>query len=108
MVPKPDPNLATVRPHWPRRSPRVELDAEVSLRRPGQQPYRVRVYDASPHGCRIECVERPSVGDRLWVKFERVDAIESKVCWVDGFVAGVEFARPIYPAVFEALISQLP
>ena len=44
-----------------RRTPRVALDAEVLLRRSLQKNYRVRVYDISPHGCRVEFVEAPNL-----------------------------------------------
>ena len=43
----------------------------------------------------------------MWIKFDGMDAMESQVCWVDGFIAGVEFTRPIYPAVFQMLVSRL-
>lgn len=90
-----------------RRSNRIALDADVALRRSGQNNYRVRVYDASPLGCKLEFVERPRVDEHVWVKFDGIDAIESSVCWVNGFVVGVEFVRPIYPAVFDALVTRL-
>jgi hypothetical protein len=90
------------------REPRAVLDAEVALRRSGQQGYRVTIHDASPHGCRIELVERPRIDERVWVKFEGLDAVEGLVCWVDGFVAGVEFVQPIHPAVFDRLVGTMP
>lgn len=90
-----------------RRAERVAVNAEVALRRSGQLNYRVRVFDASPRGCRLEFVERPQLHERVWVKFDRLDPIEGLVCWVDGFYAGVEFASPIHPAVFEALAVRL-
>lgn len=90
-----------------RRSRRFSLNAEVALRRTGAHNYRVRVYDASPHGCKVEFVERPRLDERLWVKFDALDAIEGVVCWTEGHVAGVEFARPLHPAVFDALVARL-
>jgi hypothetical protein len=90
-----------------RRSERVALNANVSLRRSGQLNYRVRVYDASLHGCRVEFVERPQVDEQLWVKFDGLQPLESEVCWVDGFIAGVNFLQPIHPAVFDRLIATL-
>lgn len=86
---------------------RIALDAEVALRRSGHNTYRVRVYDVSTHGCRIEFVERPEVEEHVWVKFDGLDAIESAICWVDGFVVGVEFVSPMHPAVFETLVTRL-
>ncbi len=90
-----------------RKSARVTVNAEVALRRPGQHNYRVRAYDASPFGCKLEFVERPELAERVWVKFEGLDAIEGQVCWIDGFVVGIEFVRPMYAAVFDALVPRL-
>ena len=90
-----------------RRSDRVAVNAEVALRRSGQLNYRVRVFDASPHGCRLEFVERPQLDERVWIKFDRLEAIEGIVCWVKGFYAGVEYGRPMHPAVFDALLPRL-
>jgi hypothetical protein len=43
----------------------------------------------------------------VWVKFDGLDAMEGQVIWVAGFVAGVEFIRPMHPAVFDALVPRL-
>jgi hypothetical protein len=90
-----------------RRSERQALNATVSLRRPGQLSYRVRVFDASLHGCRIEFVERPALEEQVWVKFDDLQPLQAEVCWVEGFAAGVNFAQPIHPAVFDRLIASL-
>ena len=63
--------------------------------------------DASPHGCRVEFVERPALAERAWIKFEGLDALEATVCWVKGFSAGVRFEKPIHPAVFDGLMARL-
>jgi hypothetical protein len=91
----------------PRKSERVPLKAEVQLRRTGNHSYMVDVQDVSPEGCKVEFVERPRLDETVWVKFDRMDAIESHVVWVEGFSAGVEFLRPIYPAVFQMLVERL-
>lgn len=90
-----------------RKSARIAVRAEVVLRRGGQMNYRVRIYDASPHGCKIEFVERPRLDERVWVKFDGLEAVEALVCWIDGHVVGVEFKRPMHPAVFELLVSRM-
>jgi hypothetical protein len=91
----------------PRKSPRVALQAEVQLRRSGQHHYVVNVFDISPEGCKLEFVERPRLDETVWVKFDGYDAIQSTVCWVEGHTVGVEFARPIYPSIFEIMIARL-
>lgn len=95
------------RPQRHRRSARVPLDAEVQLRRSGRHHYVVTAYDVSREGCKLEFVERPRLDETVWVKFEGLDAIEAGVCWVDGHFVGVEFSRPVYPAVFDLLVSRL-
>lgn len=95
------------RSHKERQATRLEIPAEVSLRRPGRFNYRARLFDLSATGCRVEFVERPRVAERIWVKFEGFDSIEATVRWRDGFFGGVEFVRPIYPSVFDLLMSRL-
>lgn len=90
-----------------RRSERVPLDADVFVRRLGRLSYRVRIFDASQHGCRIEFVERPRLDEQLWVKFDGLQPLDARVCWIDGFTAGVGFVDPIHPAVFERLTAGL-
>ena len=94
-------------PTMPRKSARVGLTAEVTLRRPGKSTYRVRVFDASPEGCRLEFIERPEFGEHLTVRFEGMEPLAARVCWTTGFTAGVEFQKPIHPAVFDNLLKRL-
>ena len=94
------------RQQWPRRSKRVPVTANVTLRKPGQPNFPVRVFDASPEGCKIEFVDRPREGDRIWVKFAGLETLEAEVCWVEEFVMGVKFARPMHPAVFDLLAER--
>lgn len=101
-----------VQEHWdreyvPRNCERIELTANIALRRAGRQHYRARVFDISTRGCKVEFVERPRLDELIWVKFEGLDAIEAEVCWKDGFHGGVKFLRPIYPPVFDMLLARL-
>ena len=41
------------------------------------------------------------------VKFNSIEALDSKVMWVDDFIAGVKFNHPVHPAVFDLLLSRL-
>lgn len=81
--------------------------AEAGIRRSGTKAFRTQVYDLSPEGCRIEFVERPEIGERVWVKLPGLDPLEASVRWVGGHVGGVRFERPIYEAVFQNLLNQL-
>jgi len=90
-----------------RRSVRVALGGQVSLRRLGQNSYRVRVNDLSPEGCKVDLVERPRVGEHMLIKFDGLEALDAEVCWVDGFVAGLRFQKPIHGSVFDILLERL-
>ena len=100
----PEPEAKT---YWPRQSERVEAAAEVTMRRMGKASYRLAVSDLSAHGCKLELVERPAVGERVLVKFEGLEILDAEVCWVDGHTAGLRFERPMHPAVFELLVERL-
>jgi hypothetical protein len=100
------PSAAEAKKHWPRRSERVALAAQVNLRRLGRATFRVIATDASPEGCKVELVERPSLGEHVVVKFDGLEPLEAEVCWVEGFGAGVRFVRPMHPAVFDLLAER--
>ena len=91
----------------PRSTERVSLDAEVMLRRLGQINYRVRLFDLSPQGCKVELVERPREGEHLLIRFEGLEALDAEVCWVSEFVAGLHFDKPFHPAVFDLMVQRL-
>jgi hypothetical protein len=102
-----DTGVKPSRTPWPRKSQRVGLSAEVTLRRTGHGSYRVKILDVSLHGCKAEFVERPKLDELVWVKFDNLQSLEATVCWIRGVEVGLEFERPIYPAVFEMLVSNL-
>ncbi len=90
-----------------RAAPRQPVRAEVQLRRSGELNFRVDVHDLSERGCKTEFVERPRIGEIVWVKFGSLAALESTVRWVDGYQGGLEFRQPINPAVLEMIIRQM-
>ncbi len=91
----------------PRVAARKSVAAEVLLRRLGKINYRVRLFDLSPEGCKVELIERPSQGEHLMLKFEAFEVMDAEVCWVDDFIAGLRFEKPFHPAVFDLLIARL-
>ena len=91
----------------PRRSGRLTLEADIVVRRSGFPNFRVRIEDISPEGCKIEFVDTPTVGERVWVKFDGLTALEGHVCWVRQPDAGIRFEKPLHEAVFDHLIDQL-
>ncbi|HEY8592651.1 MAG TPA: PilZ domain-containing protein [Sphingomicrobium sp.] len=91
----------------PREHDRQSVAADISLRRPGRGSYFTRTFDLTPRGCKVEFVERPRLGESIWVKLDGLDAITATVRWVDDYYGGLEFVRPIYPVVFDMLLARL-
>lgn len=85
----------------------MAIAADISLRRSFEHRYQVQILDFSPHGCRVELVERVKPGDRLWVSLPGIETLEATTCWVDNFIAGVEFAQPLHPSVFAMLTARM-
>ena len=94
-------------PHVSRKTARTPIAAEVHLRRSGEISYTVNAYDMSEHGCKVEFVERPWLGETVWVKFDGIEALRSTVRWTGDFAAGLEFERPIDARVLETLMRRL-
>jgi hypothetical protein len=90
-----------------RRSARIPLMAEVVMRRSGRFNHKVGIDDLSREGCRLVFLERPELDERVWIKFDGLESLEAAVCWVNENAVGVEFARPIYPAVFDLLVQRV-
>jgi len=47
------------------------------------------------------------VGDRFFLKFSTLEALEAEVVWVDSSEAGCRFARPLHPAAFETVVRSV-
>ena len=90
-----------------RAAARMEVSAEVGLRSIGRNSYRVRIYDLSTDGCKVELVERPAIGEAISVKFDGLDVLEARVAWVEGPMAGLAFKNRIHPAVLDLLLQRL-
>lgn len=86
---------------------RVALDANVDFRRPREHNYVVRLHDLTAQGCRIDLPEHVSNPDRVWVTLPGLESQASIVRWESDWVAGVEFQRPMHPAVFDHMAAKL-
>lgn len=88
-----------------RRTERWTWDAEVQFRS-GNRRANVRLRDISPLGARIKGVFLVHEGDRFFIRFAGMEAIEATVAWVAEFEFGCEFVRPLSPVILEALVSR--
>lgn len=92
---------------WPRRTDRVAVRAEALLRRSGRIAFRVTLFDLTRFGCKCEFIERPSIYERVWLKFDGLQSIAATVCWIEDSELGLMFGHPLHPAVFELLLTRL-
>ena len=90
-----------------RRAERVPLRADIDFRRAGDHRYRVNIVDFSPDGCRIESPVRVAKGDLIWISLPGLESIQGEVCWVKQWTVGIQFARPLYPSVFDMLCDRI-
>ena len=89
-----------------RRTRRIALSGEVIVRNAGHNKYRVKIFDLSQDGCKVEFVDRPRLDDLIWVRMEGLESIAARSRWVDGSIAGLKFEAPIHPAVFEMIVGK--
>jgi len=91
-----------------RQSPRRSFDgAEVVMRRIGGFNFQVPLVDVSAGGCRIVLIEECDAGEDVITRFPRLEPLGGWVRWTEGTTAGLEFTRPIHPAVFDLLSSRI-
>lgn len=90
-----------------RQSNRRAAGMEAQLRRIGRLSYSVELRDLSRDGCMIDLVERPVIGEVMHIKLPGLETLEARVRWVDNYIAGLKFERPMHPAVFELLLQRM-
>ena len=90
-----------------RKGNRRDSGMEAQLRRIGNLSYTVAVRDISPEGCQIDLVERPAVGEVMQLKLPGLETMSARVRWVDNYVAGLHFERPMHAAVFNLLMQRM-
>ena len=95
------------KPTGRRRNQRVRCVAEIGMRRMGSFSFQVVVEDVSAGGCKVELVEFVDVDDHVIARFPGIEPFSAKVSWADARFAGIDFERPLHPAVFEQLLSRL-
>lgn len=91
----------------PRRAERLPLRADIDFRRLGEHRWRVNILDFSPQGCRVEVPVQVEPNEIIWISLPGLESIQGTVCWVKEWEVGVEFANPLYPAVFEMVRERM-
>jgi hypothetical protein len=90
-----------------RATSRVSVEAEFMVRKVGGFAFQLRALNASSGGCRVELVEMIESGERAIVRLPALEPLAAGVVWSDGNRAGLQFQRPLHPAVFDQLVDRV-
>jgi hypothetical protein len=90
-----------------RKAERIPLQADIDFRRTGEHRWRVNIHDISPQGCRVELPVRVAPDDKIWISLPGLEALQGRICWVEEWVAGVQFDKPLHPAVFDMVEQRM-
>lgn len=88
-----------------RREERVALELPVRCRR-GVERRTVMLKDLTPHGARIAGLGKLHLDEPVTLLLPGLRPKESWVAWSNDHDAGVEFERPLHPAVFGDLVAE--
>lgn len=90
-----------------RRCERASLDARIEFRRRKEMRFAIRLRDLTAEGCRIELPERLGTDELVWISLPGLESLASTVRWACESFSGVEFQRPMHPAVFGMMVGRL-
>jgi hypothetical protein len=82
-----------------RRFARVPVQIAAGFGTAERPSSGVTVTDLSTHGCGIEIDSHVAVGARVWIKLPGLESWPARVIWAQDSRAGLEFDRPLHPAV---------
>ena len=89
-----------------RESERLAIVLNAKMKRFGRSGYEVPVTDIGTTGCKVEFTDRPDIGETVSLRFDSLDALEATVRWITDRRCGLDFARPLHPAILEMLLQR--
>lgn len=66
---------------------------------------KVNAHELTRTHAQIECMENPSPGSTIWLKFDGLEARAAIVESSAGFRINLRFVEPFHPAVLDAILS---
>jgi hypothetical protein len=90
-----------------RRNRRVGLTSQIALRRTGGNRFEARLSNLSVGGCAVLLAEPLAARDRVIARLPGLEPLAARVTWTDVHSAGLDFERPMHPAVLETLLARL-
>jgi hypothetical protein len=90
-----------------RSNARVWTTRRIALRRLGCSGLEITLRDISTSGFRVDRSETLIPGRHLVARLPGLEPLGATVSWIDDRSAGLQFDRPLHPAVFELLLTRL-
>jgi hypothetical protein len=90
-----------------RQCGRFATGSQIHARRIPGVNFEVMLDNVSSGGCRIEMIEECEVGEDVIARFPELEPLGARVRWTMGPTVGLQFTRPIHPAVFGSLLDRL-
>jgi hypothetical protein len=66
----------------------------------------VEIANLSTRGCAVGSRESQRVGTRCWIILPTLEGWEARVAWSRGAQHGLDFSRPLHPAVAEMIVAR--
>lgn len=95
--------LAMLPPAEGRRAERRVVNLAASLREPGAAIIDAEVLNLSTDGYMAQCDLPLEQGQVVYLKLPGIEALKSRVVWVEDGKAGFEFSTPIHRAIIDQL-----
>lgn len=89
-----------------RSAERVPIELDAGLRQRGGAGVTVQIMDLSTDGFRIETHLDLHIGADVWLRLPGLESCHATVAWVNGYIAGCKFERPLHPAVLDMVVAK--
>jgi hypothetical protein len=93
-------------PASPRKAAREGCEIGAGLRQRGASGVSVQILDLSTHGFRASTHLDLPQGADVWLKLPGLEALHARVAWMNGYLVGCEFMRPLHPAVLQMVVRK--
>lgn len=89
-----------------RQAERTHVEFGAGLRQRGASGVTVQILDLSTHGFRASTHLDLAMGADVWLKLPGLEAMHSRVAWMNGHLVGCAFVRPLHPAVLQMVVRR--
>ncbi len=88
-----------------RSAVRRDVTVSAMLRSSGTNRVKVALRDISEIGFCCEYASELRIGDKMWLKFDNLEAMDVVVVRRDGYYYGMSFVRPLHVSTLEFLVQ---